>query len=364
MKVLHVVESLASGVAIAVEDYILNTPEIEHFVLGWRRQGSRTEDMLDQLATVVPMVTGHRQRMRQVSSVANSIQPSLIHAHSSFAGLYARLGSAAGRFPVVYTPHCYALERTDIGRTRRFAFKRAEGLLQARTACVVAGGPREAELATSFRFRRPVVYVPYIVPAAASRAHRSVASPIRVISVGRLCPQKDPDFLAQAAASPAGRHLRWTWVAVGNAEERYVERLSAAGVEVLWLSRPDTLRRLGMSDVYVHTAAWECAPLALLEAAGHGLPIVARRIPALSALGVRALYDSPEELATGVAELVDPTRAGELSAVSEELAARHTPDRQREALLHAYRLTLGEGADPGSGPSASDLRPEPAPAHS
>lgn len=364
MKVLHVVESLASGVAIAVEDYILNTPEIEHFVLGFRRQGSQTSDALDQLVgEVIPMVAGHRRRIQQVLSVATSIQPTLIHAHSSYAGLYARLSPAAGRFPVVYTPHCYAMERTDVSRTMRFAFRSAEGLLHARTACVAAGGPREADLARSFRPRRPVAYVPYIVPTGRSHEARTAGAPLRVVTVGRLCPQKDPYFLAAAAESPAGRHLSWTWIGVGEGDDRYVQRLSGAGVEVAWLSRPETLRRLEVSDVYVHTAAWECAPLTVLEAASYRLPIVARRIPALSALGIEALFDTPDELAVGIAELANPARATELYAASQALAARHTPERQREALLRAYGLALGEPVDEArGGQSAGDRERAGAPA--
>lgn len=345
MRVLHVVESLLSGVAVALEDYIRNTSEIEHVVLGYRRPGSQKADSLDELAEVIPMETSHGRRLRQVRSVANLVQPTLIHAHSSFGGFYTRMSLPAGRFVVVYTPHCYAMERKDIRRTSRLAFGLAEALMHPRTACVAAGSPREADQARRFRPRRPVVYVPYVVDTNRSPRSGPLGSPLRVVTVGRLTAAKDPDFLAAAAASPAGRRLQWKWIVIPGGDDRYARRLSDAGVELTAVSRADTLRRfeLGQEDVYVHTAAWECAPLTLLEAAACGMPVVARRIPALTSLGLKALYDTPEALATGIAGLADdPAGFADLCASSRALTAGHTPEAQRKALWRAYRLALGE----------------------
>src|SRR4029453_19167015 len=59
LRILHVVESLGSGVATALEGYIRNTSGHEHTVLGWRRDGAHTGDALDRLAAaVLPLPPG------------------------------------------------------------------------------------------------------------------------------------------------------------------------------------------------------------------------------------------------------------------------------------------------------------------
>jgi hypothetical protein len=51
VTILHVVESLGSGVTTALEDYLRSTPDYVHVVLGWRRPEAQTGDQLARLAT-------------------------------------------------------------------------------------------------------------------------------------------------------------------------------------------------------------------------------------------------------------------------------------------------------------------------
>ena len=108
-----------------------------------------------------------------------------------------------------------------------------------------------------------------------------------------------------------------------------------------WLSRSQALGWLASADVYVHTAAWEGLPVSVLEAAALGLPIVARRIPALEPLRLPLLCDSPEALVAALRPLVDERRRDVLRAYSWLLAERHQPAAQRQALDLAYSLGSG-----------------------
>ena len=157
--------------------------------------------------------------------------------------------------------------------------------------------------------------------------------------LGRISPQKGPDFfrraveLSQASALP----LRWIWIGGGAAADE--RALREAGAEVTgWVSRSEALGWLATADVYVHTAAWEGFPVSLLEAAALGLPIVARRIPALESLGPPLLCDSPEALVAALRPPVDERRWEALRTYSWLLAERHQPAAQRKALELAYSL--------------------------
>jgi glycosyltransferase involved in cell wall biosynthesis len=352
LSVLHVVESLGSGVAATLEDYLRSTPEHRHLVLAWRREGAQIGDELERLATrVIPLPHGRLAQLRAVRHWVRELRPDVIHAHSSYAGLYARLLGTPAR-SLVYTPHAYAFERKDVPGLVRGAFWGIEAVLSLRGGWVAAVGPREAYLSLLLPGRQTVVYVPNTVrlvpPGPRARAEGGVSA-LEVVTVGRITPQKAPGFLlgVVAAARSRGLPLRWTWIGGGDpGEER---ALRDAGVEVTgWLSRSGSLERLAAADIYVHTAAWEGSPLTILEAAVLGLPVVARRNPALQALGLPVLCDTPEALAAELGRLLDDGQRARLSAQGMELLERHHPDSQRQALRLVYAMASG-GIAAGTG---------------
>jgi glycosyltransferase involved in cell wall biosynthesis len=345
LRILHVVEALGSGIATALEEYIRSTPGHAHTVLGYRRPGAQTGDGLERLATrLLLLPEGRTAQIRTVRRWVRELRPDVIHAHSTYAGLYVRLFVRAPAATLVYTPHAYPFERRDIPAALRGVYWLIEALLSLRGGCVAAVGPREAELAERLPGKQVVVHLPNLVrsvrPAPpASVRDRSAESELRLAMLGRISPQKGPDFfrraveLSQASALP----LRWIWI--GGGEDADEQALREAGAEVTgWLSRSQALDWLATADVYVHTAAWEGLPVSLLEAAALGLPIVARRIPALESLGLPLLCDSPEALVAALRPLVDERRRDALRAYSRLLAERHQPAAQRQALELAYSI--------------------------
>jgi glycosyltransferase involved in cell wall biosynthesis len=343
LRVLHVAEALGGGIATALEDYIRSTPGHAHTVLGYRRPGAQTGDELEHLATrLLLLPEGRPAQIRTVRRWVRELRPDIIHAHSTYAGLYVRLFVRAPAATLIYTPHAYPFERRDIPAALRSMYWLIEALLSLRGGCVAAVGPREVELAERLPGKQVVVHLPYVArsvrPAPpASVQDRSAEGELRLAMLGRISPQKGPDFfrraveLSRASALP----LRWIWIGGGEAADE--RALREAGAEVTgWLSRSQALGRLATADVYVHTAAWEGLPLSMLEAAALGLPIVARRIPALESLGLPLLCDSPEALVAGLRPLVDERRRDALRAYSWLLAERHRPAAQRQALDLAY----------------------------
>jgi glycosyltransferase involved in cell wall biosynthesis len=345
LRVLHVAEALSSGIATALEDYIRSTPCHAHTVLGYRRPEAQTGDGLERLATrLLLLPEGRLAQIRAVRRWVRELQPDVIHAHSTYAGLYVRLFVRAPAATLIYTPHAYPFERRDIPAALRGVYWLIEALLSLRGGCVAAVGPREAKLAQHLPGKQVVVHLPNVVRTVraappASVQDRSAEGELRLAMLGRISPQKGPDFfrraveLSQASALP----LKWIWIGGGEAADE--RALRETGAEVTgWLSRSQALGWLATADVYVHTAAWEGLPVSVLEAAALGLPIVARRIPALESLGLPLLCDSPEALIAALRPLVDERRRDALRAYSWLLAERHQPAAQRQALDLAYSL--------------------------
>ncbi|WP_432490922.1 glycosyltransferase family 4 protein [Kineococcus auxinigenes] len=342
MKVLHIVEALGGGVTSALREYISATSaDAEHFVAGRPRPTHGTGDDLG--APSVRELPSKLSPVRMVAAVEDAVRrtrPDVVHVHSSWAGAYARASLRVPADRVVYTPHCFGFERTDLSRAHRLALYRAEHLLARRTAGVAAVSPREAALAARLGVRR-VAYVPQVVslPGWALRERAAAAEQPgehgpRYVTAGRICPQKDPAFFAATARELLRSRPDAEVVWLGGGTPQDEERLRSIGVRVTgWIERSALLGELARADVYVHSAAWEGSPMTILEAAELGVPVVARRIAALESLGVRRLERTPSALASTAEETAkDPQSAG----VGLDLAAVHNSAAQREALLGLY----------------------------
>ena len=237
----------------------------------------------------------------------------------------------------MYTPHCYAFERRDVSPPVRRAFWLVEAALAHNTDVIAACSRREARLARSLHRGGHVVLVPNIAeeqgPATGARR-----DPNLVAGLGRLSPQKDPDFFAAAVgALRAGRPgVAAQWI--GGGDPTFMARLSREQVQVTgWVAKSEAMTRLGSAGLYLHSATWEGEPMALLEAHALGVPIVARAIPALSDAPPEALATTAEELAeVARAVMSGPEQARLNLAAWHQYFEDNTRDCQRHALLQAY----------------------------
>lgn len=346
-RVLHVVLKFKAGVGSAIAQYTRSVPEAEHHLLSGTPvdgEGDLAEQAV--LASARELPAGHLARIRRVREVVAELRPDVVHAHSSHGGLYARLAVSRRAVPLVYTPHCYAFERRDVGPLVRASFRAAEALLAVNTSVFAACSPREEALSAWPTRRAPRVLVPNIAPpVGAFRAGRSGA-PL-LTGGGRLSPQKDPEFFAACARRLRERlpDLRAVWIGDGDAADR--EALAAAGVEVTgWLPRAQVLELLASSSLYLHSARWEGFPLMVAEAAALGVPTLVRRLPSFAGVPEELTVDA--DLDRAVACLTDAAAAAADVAGWARYLRDNTFAVQRAALLGLY------------GVHAPDPRPVPA----
>ncbi|MBU2696848.1 glycosyltransferase family 4 protein [Pimelobacter sp. 30-1] len=338
MRVVHLVESLGGGVLSSVLTMVDATPDIEHHLVTWpRRDHADTGDERRPFHTTGALPRGPLAAARALRAEVGELAPDVLHAHSSYAGMLARGGELD--VDVIYSPHCFAFERRDIGAVHRAGIRHIERALVRRTAVLVACSPHEAVLARNLGHRRVVTVPNRALNPPDVRAR--FATPLRVVTAGRISSQKDWRHLLAAKRSfdDAGvRPAQWEWL--GGGEPGAEAALREGGIAVSgWLSRDEVVRRLAAAQVYVHTAAWEGAPVSIIEAATVGLPIVARRIPTLESLGVPGLAASPEDLALRVAGLLDPGQWSAEQVSSLAFAADHSASAQRRRLGTAYQHT-------------------------
>lgn len=251
-----------------------------HYVPELVREISPAKD----LAALARLTTLFRER-----------RPDVVHAHSSKAGVLARLAARAAGVPkIYYSPHGYGFlqkDRSFLSRGLYRSLERAASLIGE----IVAVSPSEAALARPLSWGRPVHLVtdPYLGEAAPAREpHKGLV----VGACGRLTPARRPDaFLSLAQRLTDARNdLRCVWIGGGELEAQ--TRAHAADMSLGarlditgWLPQAEARRRMRGLDVFVHYSAWDALPNAVLEAMACGLPVV----------GSPAAADAVEDGVTG-----------------------------------------------------------------
>ncbi|MDF2991514.1 MAG: gtf1 [Microbacterium sp.] len=341
-QVIHIAESFAGGVSAAIRDYARNTPQFDHgLVYAPRSDAPMNDGDLDGFTFAVELPKNHFDRIRSVRRVIRENSSAIVHAHSSFGGLYARLAVRKGRTAgLFYTPHCYAFERRDVPALARLGFRTIEWLLAFNTTGFIACSRREASLSMWPIARARVQFVPNVPPRevrARAGAHRDNGEEIVVAAAGRLGEQKDPGYFIEVVRALRATDSRVRPVWVGGGDPELEARMRAEGIRVTgWLERAEGLEALRRADVYVHTASWEGFPLAILEAAGLGVPAMVRRIPAFEGLELPAMLEQPADAAAVWQQFATADARNTVAESMRSVLAGYTDDSQAHALTGAY----------------------------
>lgn len=283
--VLHVFDRASGGVPEAILDFIANSSEkIQHLVYGPADATIRSR--VDKVAKFFEANKNPILRPLEIKKILKKYSNSTVHAHSSISGAIVRIFFSSKKLRIIYSPHCFAFERTDIGEVRKFLFRSVEKLLSQNTSVIAACSLREKALAQSLSRKELMVqFVPNVSRLDLTETKKTrVLPPLTFVSVGRLSEQKNPLAFAdliQRTGDHVGDKLVW----VGDGDDFFRKKLLPKKIQITgWLSENDVGKKLKSCDVYVHVARWEGFPLAVLDAFNAGLPIIVEPIPAYGEL--------------------------------------------------------------------------------
>jgi glycosyltransferase involved in cell wall biosynthesis len=262
-------------------------------------------------------------------------RPEIVHTHLYYANVMGRIAARlAGSAPVVTTLHnpdyTFEARTTMLFRARRL-LDRVTG---SRNAALVAVSRAVAEDYRRHMGWENIHVVPNGVdlqafaPGGDDRAAAEWPSPgLRLLSIGRLHPQKGHRVLLDALAAARQTGAQLSLLVAGEGAERAAlqAQASALGLQghVRFAGRRDVRPLLAAADVFVFPSLYEAVGIALLEAMACARSIVASRTGGI-----------PEVVEDGVSGmLVAPGDAGEL--------ARALATLERDPPL---RRQLGEAA--------------------
>lgn len=163
-----------------------------------------------------------------------------------------------------------------------------------------------------------------VAPVTAQERQKPLAD---IVTVGRLDGQKNHKFILQvlAEANRAGQRVTLDIYGEGPLRDELSRQIRSFGLEGqvrLQGYRRDVRQVLPAYRVYVHPSCYEVAPLAIIEALGAGLPVVAARvggIPEMIEEGVEGRFwpvDDPASAAAVLLELLNSEPALERAAVA------------------------------------------------
>lgn len=277
----------------------------------------------------------------------------VIHFHSSRAGFLGRLVArmTGHARDAVYSPHFFAFAQTGLGTPRRVAYLFLERAASFCGKNVVVVSDSEGALARASLPGVAVAVLPNVVDNAslndyACKARTGGQGPAptpakqvyRIVHVGRIAEQKCPELFSAAIDAlykrfPPGADVQLEVVWLGDGKRSLLGddtlRIEVSG----WLPREMLRERLAAADVVLFTSRGEGMPMALLEAQGLGIPVVASRV-------------------TGVCDVVDHGITGFLGASLDELVGYvHlllTDDQLRARMRQASQLRSARLFDVGN----------------
>jgi glycosyltransferase involved in cell wall biosynthesis len=285
---------------------------------------------------------------RHCERLANDIEFDVVHAHDWMtfpAGI--AIARAFGR-PLVVHVHATEFDRSGPFRDPVALGIEREGLLSAARIIVVSAYTRRVVME---QHGIPVERITVIHNGIEPRPATSRPAPGRrrrtVLFLGRITRQKGPFVFVKAAAMLAGRipDIRFLVVGWGDLGPAMVEAAAIAGLGSRmrftgFLRGPDVDRAYRAAGVYAMPSLSEPFGLTALEAAGHGVPVVASRrsgvVEVLREGSLPADPDDPEDLADRLAAVLRRRPlADQLRERAIEETATATWDRAARACLKA-----------------------------
>ncbi len=221
--------------------------------------------------------------LREIRAVLRDIQPDLLTAHSSKAGVLGRLAGRSLHIPVVLTVHGWSFT-PGIPVVQAAVYRQIERLVGPLASRIITVSEFDRRLALDARIAAEdrVVMVHNGIPDVPPRLRADPArTPPRLVMVARFGAQKDHSTLLRALAGLLDSP--WELDLIGDGPLISDMKLLAATLGVAGRirflgQRTDVDQILARAQASLLVTNWEGFPLSILEAMRAGMPVVASSV--------------------------------------------------------------------------------------
>jgi glycosyltransferase involved in cell wall biosynthesis len=292
MKIVHVVEPFASGIAEFVKSLVENLRDDTHIIIHGER------DYVMKFSDVVRNFPLHNVRFIRWKSAQREISITkdtaafmelltilkrlkkkemvdAVHLHSSKSGFLGRLACKMANINnVVYTPNGAPF---FVGKNEftNYFYKQLEKLGASFGGKIVCCSESELEAYRKLGIEAINInngILPLITDTQKNVSQKGNA--FRVVTSGRIINQKNPALFNEIARyfEEFGQ-FQFIWVGDGDTEAK--SHLTAKNIQVTgWLDKKEAAERVTAADIYLSTANFEGLPFAVLEALSLKKPVL------------------------------------------------------------------------------------------
>jgi len=292
-------------------------------------------------------IRGLRSESRSLQIIVDEVDPDVVVAHSSKAGMVVR-GMLRGSVSTVFLPHAWSAY--GLPRPLAPAAIAWERLAARWTNAIVAGGEREAEAGVAFGIRAPMFVVRNPVregwqvateeERASARTELGLGSQPVVVCLGRLAKQKGQDVLLQAWESVSRAAPEAVLILVGDGPDAEELKANAPRTVVFAGATDDPRPYLAACDISVVPSRWETFSLSMLEGMATGRSSVVTDVSGGEAItnanaGAKVAIDDVDALAAELTKRV----TGQVDLAAEGRRAHEYTTRFHDYATQMTRLS-------------------------
>lgn len=369
MRILHIAESAQGGVGTYLTEILYDQARrygAEHVRALVPAQHAAHLSGVDR-RMLMPWRRRHRSifgMMSLAAAIRHAIQrfePTIVHAHSTFAGAVLRLMYGAwGRAPfrIIYCPHGWAFDRRSSAWKRRLV-EGIERLLApaADRIVLISDHERREGARIGIAPSSLTLVLNGITDLHSERPARWQDERVRVLFVGRLDAQKGFDTLLDAV-EPIQDRVAVRVIGKAVAGPATAPRKRSPQIEYLgWRSLSEVATEIAAADVVVVPSRWEGFGLVALEAMCGRCAVVASDVGGLREIvvdgetGYLVPPDNPARLMRTLARHDRPTWRAMGAAGRARYEAMFTAGRMNAELaaLYAELSPIPRGGPSGLG---------------
>lgn len=273
-KILFIVEAMGGGVFTYIVDLANELVQKYDMYVAYAVRKQTPEDYREYFNEKVQLIEVKNfgrsinfikdiKALFEIREIAKSINPDVIHLHSSKAGALGRIAFSSRKYPLFYTPHGYSFLMQNYSAGKRFMYRIIETMCSRRNCMTISCS--EGEHQETLKLTHNATYVNNGINVTELQKLINQFGligehPFTVFTLGRICYQKNPVLFNKIAEEMP--EIRFLWI--GDGEMRDV--LTAPNIEITgWVKREDALRYSLYGDVFLLTSLWEGLPISLLE---------------------------------------------------------------------------------------------------
>lgn len=286
IKVLEFCESYGGGVKTQI-DNIISLMDKDRFEIHWLLNSNSDEVFSDFNLNIKPTLNRKHpfstlKTLKRLSVFLQQQNIDLVHAHSTFAGLYILLMHIFlhCNIPVVFTPHAYFSEKSN-GTLKNKLICFIERMINRNAQYIIHVSSEEEKHAISMNLLRDTnsIVINNGIPEPIEVTSKKISNSYRYMNVARCDYQKNPDLFIRIAKwiVESDPDAVCEWVGDGALLDVSREKVEKMGltdkIQFSGYSNEIPLK-LSQANCFLSTSRYEGQPFSVIEALAFGKPVI------------------------------------------------------------------------------------------